>query len=91
VLRPLTAEDAEAFYTRLVCDPIVMAFYHAYAGPLTEVERRARAQRDFFDHFADGWARASAISVGRSRPGRQSPAPAEGRSRRAISSAGPGS
>jgi len=57
VLRPLTAEDFEPFYARLVCDPVVMAFYHAYAAPLTEGDRRARAQRDFFDHFADGHAR----------------------------------
>ncbi len=57
VLRPLTVEDFESFYARLVCDPVVMAFYHAYAAPLPEAERRARAQRDFFDHFADGYAR----------------------------------
>ena len=56
-LRPLTAEDFEPFYARLVCDPVVMAFYHAYAEPLTDAERRERAQRDFFDHFADGRAR----------------------------------
>ncbi len=56
-LRPLTVEDFEPFYARLVCNPVVMAFYHAYAEPLTDAERRERAQRDFFDHFADGLAR----------------------------------
>lgn len=56
-LRPLTAEDFEPFFARLVCDPVVMAFYHAYTQPLTEAKRRERAQRDFFDHFADGRAR----------------------------------
>lgn len=57
VLRPLTVDDFEPFYARLVCDPIVMTFYHAYAEPLTDAERRERAQRDFFDHFADGRSR----------------------------------
>ena len=57
VLRPLTREDFEPFYARLVCDQVVMAFYHAYAAPLSDAKRRERAQRDFFDHFADGRAR----------------------------------
>lgn len=57
LLRPLVADDFEQFYARLVCDPAVMAFYHAYSRPMAEAERRARAQRDFFDHFADGAAR----------------------------------
>lgn len=57
VLRPLTVDDFEPFYARLVCDPIVMTFYHAYAESLTDAERRERAQRDFFDHFADGRSR----------------------------------
>ena len=57
VLRPLTGKDFEPFFARLVCDPVVMAFYHAYAEPLTDAERRERAHRDFFDHFADGRAR----------------------------------
>ena len=57
VLRPLTADDFEPFFARLICDPVVMAFYHAYAEASTEAERRERAQRDFFDHFADGAAR----------------------------------
>ncbi len=57
VLRPLTVEDFEPFYARLVCDPVVMAFYHAYAQPLTDAERRERAQRDFFEHIARGQAR----------------------------------
>ena len=57
LLRPLVAEDFESFYTRLVCDPVVMAFYHAYARSMTDAERRTRARSDFFDHFADGAAR----------------------------------
>ena len=57
VLRPLTAADFEPFFARLVCDPVVMAYFHAYTAPLPEAERRARTQRDFFDHFADGQAR----------------------------------
>ncbi len=57
VLRPLTVDDVEPFYARLVCDPVVMAFYHAYAEPLTDSERRERAQRDFFEHFSDGRVR----------------------------------
>ena len=57
MLRPLTAADFEPFFARLVCDPVVMVYYHAYAALLTEAERRARTQRDFFDHFADGQAR----------------------------------
>jgi RimJ/RimL family protein N-acetyltransferase len=56
-LRPLVAGDFESFYTRLVCDPVVMAFYHAYAPSMTDTERRTRARKDFFDHFADGAAR----------------------------------
>lgn len=56
-LRPLTAADEDAFFRRLVCDPVVMAFYHAYAAPMTEGERRARARRDFFTHFEEGWSR----------------------------------
>lgn len=57
VLRPLMMEDFEAFYTRLSCDPVVMAFYHAYTESQTDADRRERTQRDFFDHFADGQAR----------------------------------
>ena len=57
LLRPISADDFAAFYERLVCDPVVMAFYHAYTRPMADAERRARAQRDFFDHFADGAAR----------------------------------
>ncbi|MEO7712855.1 MAG: GNAT family N-acetyltransferase [Gemmatimonadaceae bacterium] len=57
LLRPIVADDFALFYARLVCDPVVMAFYHAYARPMADIERRARAQRDFFDHFADGAAR----------------------------------
>ncbi len=57
LLRPLLAEDFETFYARLVCDPSVMEFYHAYSRPMSDAGRRARAQRDFFDHFAEGAAR----------------------------------
>ena len=57
LLRPIGENDFAPFYARLVCDPVVMAFYHAYARPMTDAERRARARRDFFDHFADGAAR----------------------------------
>ena len=57
LLRPLVPADFESFYTRLVCDPLVMAFYHAYAHPMTDTERRTRALKDFFEHFADGAAR----------------------------------
>lgn len=56
-LRPLTAEDFETFYQTFVSDPVVMRFYHAYQRPLTVAERRARAQQDFFDHFAIGYER----------------------------------
>jgi RimJ/RimL family protein N-acetyltransferase len=34
-----------------------MKFYHAYAQSMTDTERRTRARKDFFDHFADGAAR----------------------------------
>lgn len=57
LLRPIVADDFALFFARLVCDPVVMAFYHAYARAMADAERRARAQRDFFDHFADGAAR----------------------------------
>jgi ribosomal-protein-alanine N-acetyltransferase len=57
LLRPIVADDFAPFYARLVCDPVVMAFYHAYTRPMADAERRARAHRDFFDHFADGAAR----------------------------------
>ena len=54
LLRPISANDFEPFYARLVCDPIVMTFFHAYTRPMPEAERREKARRDFFDHFADG-------------------------------------
>lgn len=57
LLRPIVADDFTPFYTRLVCDSVVMAFYHAYSRPMADAERRALARRDFFDHFALGAAR----------------------------------
>lgn len=54
VLRPLTLDDFEPFYQRFVADPSVIRFYHAYRQPMTDAARRARARRDFFDHFARG-------------------------------------
>jgi RimJ/RimL family protein N-acetyltransferase len=62
LLRPIVADDFAPFYARLVCDPVVMAFYHAYTRPMADAERRARTRRDFFDHFADGAARFGYIS-----------------------------
>ena len=53
-LEPFGAEHFDAFYASCVCDPAVMGFYHAYRSPEPEAERRARAQRDFVDHFKHG-------------------------------------
>jgi len=53
-LRPFGESDFEAFYTSCVCDPAVMAFYHAYRPLLSDEERRLRARRDFLEHFAQG-------------------------------------
>ncbi|HEU4529900.1 MAG TPA: GNAT family N-acetyltransferase [Steroidobacteraceae bacterium] len=55
-LRQLRAGDFDAFYTSLVADPAVMRFYHAYRDLDDTEARRARAKRDFFDHFAAGTA-----------------------------------
>ncbi|HEV8176650.1 MAG TPA: GNAT family N-acetyltransferase [Gemmatimonadales bacterium] len=55
-LRPFAAADFEIFYATCVLDPTVMAFYHAYRARLTDTERRARAKRDFLDHFTQGHA-----------------------------------
>ncbi|MBK7785336.1 MAG: GNAT family N-acetyltransferase [Gemmatimonadetes bacterium] len=53
-LRPFGEADFEAFYTSCVCDPAVMAFYHAYRLIVSDEERRLRARRDFVDHFTLG-------------------------------------
>ena len=57
ILRPIADEDFEAFYRLLVLDPKVIEYYFAYRAPLTDAERRARARKDFFDHFDAGAAR----------------------------------
>ena len=54
LLRPFGEGDFEAFYSSCVCDPAVMAFYHAYRQIASDEERRQRARRDFMDHFAQG-------------------------------------
>ena len=54
LLRPFGEADFEAFYSSCVCDPAVMAFYHAYRQIASDEERRLRARRDFMDHFAQG-------------------------------------
>lgn len=56
-LRPIAPDDFEIFYRLLVLDPEVISYYFAYRAPLTDAERRARARKDFFDHFDDGAAR----------------------------------
>lgn len=53
-LRPFAESDFEAFYTSCVCDPAVMAFYHAYRLIQSDEERRRRARRDFVEHFDQG-------------------------------------
>jgi [ribosomal protein S5]-alanine N-acetyltransferase len=73
-LRPFGEDDFEAFYTACVCDPAVMAFYHAYRGIPSDAERRTRARRDFLEHFADG-RRARGYICWALRPGPALPAP----------------
>lgn len=71
-LRPFGPEHFEAFYSTCVCDSAVMSFYHAYRLSEPDTDRRARAQRDFVDHFARGaldhgyicWALTSGPSLG---------------------------
>lgn len=53
-LRPIGEDDFEDFYRLLVLDPEVIAYYFAYRAPLSDAERRARARKDFFDHFDVG-------------------------------------
>jgi RimJ/RimL family protein N-acetyltransferase len=46
-LRPYRADDFETVFRRLVLDPVVIRFWHAYADPgLSVAERRAMAERD---------------------------------------------
>lgn len=74
-LKPFGPEHFEDFYLSCICDPEVMGFYHAYRSPEPDAERRARAQRDFVDHFSEGllgygyvcWA----LTSGPSLPGPQ--------------------
>jgi len=53
-LRPITANDFDAFYDALVADPDVMRFYHSYRALSDVAARRAKAARDFFAHFDEG-------------------------------------
>lgn len=53
-LKPFGPEHFDDFYATCICDTAVMGFYHAYRCPEPEAERRARAQRDFVDHFSQG-------------------------------------
>lgn len=47
-LRPIVDDDFAPFYARLVCDPVVMTFFHAYTRPMPDAERRERARRVCF-------------------------------------------
>jgi RimJ/RimL family protein N-acetyltransferase len=70
-LKPFGHEHFEDFYSTCVCDSEVMGFYHAYRLPEPDTERRARAKRDFVDHFTQGarehgyicWAITSGASL----------------------------
>jgi RimJ/RimL family protein N-acetyltransferase len=53
-LKPLGPEHFEDFYLTCICDSEVMGFYHSYRLPEPDAERRARAQRDFVNHFTQG-------------------------------------
>ena len=71
VLKQFGPEHFDAFYSACICDSAVMDFYHAYRSPEPDAERRARAQRDFVDHFTQGatehgyicWALTSNVSL----------------------------
>jgi len=54
LLRPFGEDDFERFYTTCILDPQVMTFFHAFRGSLTDAEQRARARRDFLEHFIMG-------------------------------------
>jgi [ribosomal protein S5]-alanine N-acetyltransferase len=54
VLRPLAAEHFDVFYDTLVADAHVMRFYHSYRTLTDRDQRRAKARKDFFDHFDEG-------------------------------------
>lgn len=46
-LRPYRRTDFETLFSELVCDPVVIRFWHAYGAPgLTDADRRAMAERD---------------------------------------------
>jgi RimJ/RimL family protein N-acetyltransferase len=70
-LKPFGSENFEDFYQTCVCDSEVMGFYHSYRLLEPDAERRARAQRDFVDHFTQGaidygyicWALAAGPSL----------------------------
>lgn len=53
-LKPFGPEHFDDFYLTCICDPEVMGFYHSYRLAEPEAERRARAKRDFPDHFTQG-------------------------------------
>jgi RimJ/RimL family protein N-acetyltransferase len=54
VLRPLADEHFDVFYDTLVADTHVMRFYHSYRTLTDRGKRRAKARKDFFDHFDEG-------------------------------------
>ena len=35
-LRPIVDDDFAPFYARLVCDSVVMTFFHAYTRPMPD-------------------------------------------------------
>jgi RimJ/RimL family protein N-acetyltransferase len=46
-LRPYRSADFETLFRELVCDPLVIRYWHAYGAPgLTEADRRLMAERD---------------------------------------------
>jgi RimJ/RimL family protein N-acetyltransferase len=46
-LRPYLRADFETLFRELVCDPVVIRFWHAYGAPgLTDGDRRAMAEHD---------------------------------------------
>jgi RimJ/RimL family protein N-acetyltransferase len=70
-LTPFGPEHFEDFYSTCIRDSEVMGFYHAYRMPEPDAERRARARRDFVEHFTRGarqygyicWALTSGASL----------------------------
>ena len=53
-LRPFGPEHFDDFYLTCICDAEVMGFYHSYRLAEPDEERRARAKRDFVNHFRQG-------------------------------------